>query len=48
MGGDPIPGPHVPLVEWFEEWKKGLPKVTFEVCSRKSYDYLHGTGRKRA
>lgn len=27
MGGDPIPGPHELLVEWFEEWKARLTKA---------------------
>lgn len=47
MGGDPIPGPHLPLVEWFEEYKKGLPKVIFTWPSKKTREYLHGEGRKR-
>ena len=25
MGGDPIPGPHVALREWFEAFKAGDP-----------------------
>lgn len=27
MGGDPIPGPHDFLVEWFEAWKATLTRV---------------------
>ena len=48
MGGDPIPGPLDPLVEWFEEWKATLQKV--ELTLSRDYvkgpvhvtDYLHG------
>lgn len=27
MGGDPIPGPHDWMVEWFEKWKNRPPRV---------------------
>jgi len=54
MGGDPIPGPLDPLVEWFEEWKATLPRV--KAAPRRRYvstkphqpNYLHGNlNRKR-
>lgn len=52
MGGDPIPGPHTPLVEWFQKWKHIHDKKV-ELGGRhvpiksKSRRYLHGVRRKR-
>jgi len=48
MGGDPIPGPHVALREWFEAFKAGA-SLEIEIRSRErsKTNYLHGTGRRR-
>lgn len=36
MGGDPIPGPHVPLVEWFE-WISSREYRCLECYTRNDY-----------
>jgi len=49
MGGDPIPGPHVVLREWFEAIKSmPIPEIEIKTKEKVKTNYLHGTGGRRS
>jgi len=49
VGGDPIPGLHVVLREWFEAIKSmPIPKIEINPKEKVKPNYLHGTGGRRS
>jgi len=50
VGGDPIPGLHVVLREWFEAFKSmsmPIPEIEIKPKEKVKPNYLHGTGGLR-